>query len=162
MWVSGDVTSLFLSNVDEKVPPIKVLRLWGIYRMHIQGVYLLGKNKHSMYLKGQNPFIRCSYTPNDVKVKVKFTLVQALRLCTGRTAHRGSRGIARPFHDHGTRRGEGSASVSGRSLHPGKGRYPLYRRLCRPQGRFRQVRKISFLPVFDPRIIQPVASRYAD
>jgi hypothetical protein len=26
--------------------------------------------------------------------KVKFTLVQALRLCTGRTAHRGSRGIA--------------------------------------------------------------------
>ena len=32
-------------------------------------------------------------------------LVQALRLCTGRTAHRGSRGIALPFHDHGTRRG---------------------------------------------------------
>ena len=39
------------------------------------------------------------------KVKVKVTLVQALRLCTGRTAHRGSRGIALPFHDHGTRRG---------------------------------------------------------
>jgi hypothetical protein len=32
---------------------------------------------------------------NDgIKVKVKCTLVQALRLCTGRTAHRGSRGIA--------------------------------------------------------------------
>jgi hypothetical protein len=29
-----------------------------------------------------------------VKVKVKVTLVQALRLCTGRTAHKGSRGIA--------------------------------------------------------------------
>ena len=28
------------------------------------------------------------------KVKIKCTLVQALRLCTGRTAHRGSRGIA--------------------------------------------------------------------
>jgi hypothetical protein len=28
------------------------------------------------------------------KVKLKCTLVQALRLCTGRTAHRGSRGIA--------------------------------------------------------------------
>jgi len=27
------------------------------------------------------------------KKKVKVTLVQALRLCTGRTAHRGSRGI---------------------------------------------------------------------
>jgi hypothetical protein len=38
-------------------------------------------------------------------VKVKVTLVQALRLCTGRTAHRGSRGIALPFLDHGTRRG---------------------------------------------------------
>ena len=34
-----------------------------------------------------------------VKVKVKCTLVQALRLCTGRTAHRGSRGIALLFHD---------------------------------------------------------------
>jgi len=29
--------------------------------------------------------------------KVKVTLVQALRLCTGRTAYRGSRGIALPF-----------------------------------------------------------------
>jgi len=38
------------------------------------------------------------------KVKVKCTLVQALRLCTCRTAHRGSRGMALPFHDHGTRR----------------------------------------------------------
>jgi hypothetical protein len=38
-----------------------------------------------------------------VRVKVKVTLVQALRLCTGRTAHRGSRGIALPFHEHGTR-----------------------------------------------------------
>jgi len=36
---------------------------------------------------------------NDKKVKVKVTLVQALRLCTGRTAHRGSRGIALLFHD---------------------------------------------------------------
>ena len=37
--------------------------------------------------------------------KVKCTHVQALRLCTGRTALRGSRGISLPFHDHGTRRG---------------------------------------------------------
>jgi len=29
-----------------------------------------------------------------ISKKVKVTLVQALRLCTGRTAHRGSRGIA--------------------------------------------------------------------
>jgi len=38
------------------------------------------------------------------KLKVKCTLVQALRLCTGRTAHRRNRGIAVPFLDHGTRR----------------------------------------------------------
>ena len=37
------------------------------------------------------------------KKKVKCTLVQALRLCIGRTAHRGSRGIALLFLDHGTR-----------------------------------------------------------
>jgi len=37
----------------------------------------------------------------SLKVKVKVTLVQALRLCTGRTAHSGSRGIALPFLDHG-------------------------------------------------------------
>ena len=33
------------------------------------------------------------------KKKVKCILVQALRLCTGRTAHRRSRGIALLFHD---------------------------------------------------------------
>jgi hypothetical protein len=34
-----------------------------------------------------------------VEVKVKVTLVQALRRCTGHTDHRGSRGIALLFHD---------------------------------------------------------------
>ena len=97
---------------------------------------------------------------DPVKVKVKCALVQALRLCTGRTAHRGSKGIAVPFHDHDTRRGEGSASSPGRSLPPGKTRYPLYRRLSGPQGRSEQVRKISPPPGFDPRTVQPVASRY--
>jgi len=33
------------------------------------------------------------------KVKVKVTFVRALRLCTGRTAHGGNRGIALLFHD---------------------------------------------------------------
>ena len=40
----------------------------------------------------------------EVKVKVKCTLVQALRLCTDRTARRGSTGIALLFLDHDTRR----------------------------------------------------------
>ena len=83
------------------------------------------------------------------KVKVKVNLVQALRLCTGRTAYRESRGIALLFHDHGTRRGEGSASRPGRSLPPGKIQYSLYRRLGGPQGRSGQVRKISPPPGFD-------------
>jgi len=39
------------------------------------------------------------------KGKVKCTVVQALRLCTGQMAQRGSRGIALLFLDHGTRRG---------------------------------------------------------
>ena len=48
------------------------------------------------------------------------------------------------------------------SLPPGKTRYPLYRRLDRPQGRSGRVRKISPPPGFDPWTVQPVASRFAD
>ena len=44
----------------------------------------------------------------------------------------------------------------------GKTPYPLYRRLDGPQGRSRRVRKISPPPGFDPRTVQPVASRYSD
>jgi len=47
--------------------------------------------------------------------KVKVTLVQALRLCKGCTARRANRGIALPFHDHGTRRWWG-VSVTPRPL----------------------------------------------
>jgi len=77
-------------------------------------------------------------------------------------AQRVGRGIALLFHDLGTRRGEGSALRSGRSLLLGKTRYPLYRRLGGPQGRSGQVRKISPPPGFDPRTVQSVASRYTD
>ena len=45
------------------------------------------------------------HTEVKKKKKVKLALVQALRLCTVRTAYRGSRGIALRFHDHGTGRG---------------------------------------------------------
>jgi hypothetical protein len=76
--------------------------------------------------------------------RVKFNLVQALRLCTGHTARRGSRGLALPFFDHGTRRGwMVSVTPPGRSLPPRKTRYPLYIGLGGPQGRSGQVRKIS-------------------
>jgi hypothetical protein len=58
--------------------------------------------------------------------------------------------------------GEGSASRPGRSLSPGKTRYPFYRRLGGTQGRSGQVQKILPTPGFDPRTVQPVASRYTD
>jgi hypothetical protein len=58
--------------------------------------------------------------------------------------------------------GEGSASRLGSSLPPGKTRYPLYRRLGGPQRRSEQVRKISPLPGFDPRTVQPVTSHYIE
>ena len=48
------------------------------------------------------------------------------------------------------------------ALPPGKTRYPLYRSLGGPQARSGRVRKISPPPGFDPRIVQPVASRYTD
>ena len=59
------------------------------------------------------------------KVKIKVTLVQALRICTVLTAHKGNRDIALLFLDHGTRRGEGPASRPGRSLLPCKDPVPI-------------------------------------
>jgi len=56
----------------------------------------------------------------NCKLKVKVTLVQALRLCTGRTAHRGSKGIVLLFHDHGTRRGWGVRVTPRPLFSPGK------------------------------------------
>ena len=127
-----------------------------------------------------------------VEVKVKCTLVHTQRLCTGPTARRCSRSIPLLFLNtskaelnpichllallgahrilhisrlrvkHGAEGDEWSASRPGLSLHPGKTRYPLYRRLRGPQGWSGQVRKISPPPGFDTRSVQPVASRYTD
>jgi hypothetical protein len=43
---------------------------------------------------------------------------------------------------------------------PGKTHYPLYRRLDGPLSQSGRLRKILLTPVFDPRAVQPVASRY--
>jgi len=95
--------------------------------------------------------------------KLKCTLVQALRLCTGRTAHWGSRSIALLFHDQRHQKGVRGQRRATAALYPrGKTRYPLYRRLGGPQGWPGQARKISPPPGFDPRTAQPVASRYTD
>ena len=60
---------------------------------------------HRVFKRDMVKISACKRHVKKCKVKVKVTLVQALKLCTGRTAHRGSRGIALLFHDHGTRRG---------------------------------------------------------
>jgi hypothetical protein len=58
--------------------------------------------------------------------------------------------------------------VDGQTPRPGRftsgkeTRYPLYRRLGGPQGRTGRVQKISPAPGFDPRAVEPVASRYTD
>jgi hypothetical protein len=56
--------------------------------------------------------------------------------------------------------GVGNQHRAPAALPPGKTRYPLYKRLGGPQGRSGRMRKIPPLPEFDPRTVQPVASRY--
>ena len=73
-----------------------------------------------------------------------------------------SRGIALPFHDLGTYDGGGGQHHAPAALPPGKTRYPLYRRLGEPQSQSGKMWKISPSPGFDPRTVQPVASRYTD
>jgi hypothetical protein len=66
------------------------------------------------------------------------------------------RGIALLFHDLDTRRGEWSAARPGRILHPGRKRYPLYRRLGGPHGRSGHEPKMSQPSGFDLLNVQPV------
>ena len=57
--------------------------------------------------------------------------------------------------------GEWSAARPGRTLRPGKTRYPLYRRLGGPQGR--SGRAENLVPTgIRSRTVQPVVSRYTD
>ena len=84
------------------------------------------------------------------KVKVKCTLVQALRLCTGCTAHRGTTGGWK-------------VSVTSRPLFTqGKEPVRIVQEAGWAQERSGQVRKISSPQGFDPRTVQPVDSRYTD
>jgi hypothetical protein len=94
--------------------------------------------------------------------KVKCILVQALRLCTDCTAHRRSRGIALLFHDHGTRWGEESELHPCRSLPPGKDSVPMVQEAGWAPGPVWTGAKNLAPPGFDPRTVQPVASRYTD
>jgi hypothetical protein len=55
--------------------------------------------------------------------------------------------------------GDWSATRPGRTLLPGKTRYPLYRRLGGPQGRSGRAENLA-PPAFGPRTIQPLVGRH--
>ena len=76
-------------------------------------------------------------------------------------AQRLGRGIALLFHDRGTRRGWVVSSTPGRTLTPGKTRFPFYRRLGGPQGR--SGRAENLVPTgIRSRTVQPIVIRYTD
>jgi hypothetical protein len=58
--------------------------------------------------------------------------------------------------------GVGGQRQAPADLLPGKTRYALYRRLGGHQVRSERLCKILPQPGFDPRTVQPVASRYTD
>jgi hypothetical protein len=108
------------------------------------------------------------------KVKVKCTLVQALRFWTGRAARRGSRDIALLFLDHSTREGRGVSITPWPLFNPTPQKDPVLivqetgwapgpvltgAENLAPTG----IRSLDH-PVhrFDPRTVQSVASRYTD
>ena len=90
--------------------------------------------------------ILCDYKGSKV---VKVTLVQALSSVQAVWTIGGVAVQLYPFMITTLEGDEGSASRPGRSLPPGKTRYPLYRRLGGPQVRSGQVRKISPPPQWD-------------
>ena len=86
----------------------------------VKCVEFLDQLQTSQLLKKDSaPWSKC------VRGKVKCTLVQALRLCTGRTAYRGSSFIPLLFLDHGTKRGEGVSVTPQPHFTPGKDPVPI-------------------------------------
>jgi hypothetical protein len=97
-----------------------------------------------------------------IRIKVKVTLVQALRICTGRTAHRGSRGIALPFQDHGTRRGWGVSFTPRPLSTPWKDPVPIVQVAVWASGPVWTGAETRPPPGFDPRTVRTVSSHYTD
>ena len=87
---------------------------------------------------------------------INFTLEQATKAQKGLSMYTSTLSLTSALDGVGRQRHAPAA------LHPGEIRYPLCRRLGGPQGRFGRVWKISPTPGFDPRTVQPVASRYTD
>ena len=74
------------------------------------------------------PLVKSRFLTPTVQLAVrskKCTLVQALRLCTGCMAHRGTRGIALLIHDHGPRMGWVVNTMTRPLYTPGKDLVPI-------------------------------------
>jgi hypothetical protein len=96
------------------------------------------------------------------KKKVNCTLVHSLRSCTGRTAHRVSRGIAILFHDHGTRKGWGFSVTPWPLFTPGNDPVTVIQEAGWAPGPVWTRAENLAHTGFDPRTVQPVASHYTD
>jgi len=102
-------------------------------------------------------FLFCQrVTQNEVKIKVKSTVEQATKTQRGVEVYL-------YFYFNLGARWWWVVNSTPRPLYPReRPLYPLYRRLGGPQSRSGQVRKISPPSGFDPRTVQPKASRYTD
>ena len=96
------------------------------------------------------------------KGKVKCTLVQALWLCTGCTAQKGSWGITLLFLDHGTRRGWGVSVTPQPLFTHGKEPVSIVQEAGWAPGPVWRGAENLAPPANDPRTVQPVASRYTN
>jgi hypothetical protein len=142
--------SLVLLEAISHVPYVLALPVWepiGDQRF----VSALQKQKHLKFQWEASRFVA------KVKVKVKVTLEQATK------AQRGSRRGTTTLSLTSALDVVGGQRHASAALSPGKEIWcPLYRRLGGPQGRSGQVMKSRPPPRFDPRTVQPVASRYTD
>ena len=93
----------------------------------------------------------------QVKVKVKFTLEQPTKAQKG-----GVEVWLYSFFNLGTKWDGWSTPRPDRFTRGKETQYPLYRRLGRGQCRPGRLRKISPIPGFDARTVQPITSWYTD
>ena len=135
-----------------------VLSLWALFKRRSMDFCALIPHI-SVLLYQPNVLFTCW---SRCKKKVKCTLAQALRLCTNRTAHMGSRSSALLFLDHGI-------EVARSQRHPPAILYSRERPGTHCTGGCVENRagldrygKSRLPPGFDPRTFQPVANRYSD
>jgi hypothetical protein len=96
------------------------------------------------------------------KDKGKVHSLQALRHCTSLTAHRGSKGIALPIHEQGTKREWGVSVTPGPLFTPGKDPVLILQKTGWAPGPVWTGAENLVPPGFDPQTVQPVASCYND